>query len=99
MKTRIPINGLVAGNKYMASRHYNSKRCIMEPCELLGTQGVNSAGRTLYRIKFLLDGDVRIYQWSFYEFDPKWLERKIISLDKERAETNRQIDNLALALA
>jgi hypothetical protein len=80
----------VFGQTYMASRYHSSKRIIKEPFRF----DSDRAG-ILYKYTgvWLIDNQPGSVS-SLYEFDPKWVERKIKDLNNEIADATLRIWHL-----
>jgi len=84
------------GDIVMANRTYNSKRIVWEPVAISGWYpDPNWPGKFRFTGKWLLDGkETSLIYAGFKPFDPKWVERKIESINKEVDILNEQKDNL-----
>jgi hypothetical protein len=100
-KESITTLNLVTGKVYMARRLYNSKRMVMEPFKLLNIR-YNNESTNPFRHGYWRDGvwamdgatTTLAPRDGIYEFDPRWVKRKVEDLTTEQLHLAKKINNL-----
>ena len=89
------------GDRFLCKRYFNAKRIIYVPCELIEL-GDNPTSPTYVTLKDLENGGTfksfHLMPDDIKPIKKYWIENKIIKLNEERTNIDKQISNLAALL-